>query len=76
MRERFWCKVDKRRIPCPKCVQEYRIDRCGKKTTNGPFLSIDETNYHGSGEDLASCAECDGEFFISYKVDKIIECEW
>jgi hypothetical protein len=68
--------MDKRRIPCPKCKQEYRVNQLGNKIPVGPFLHIDETNYHGCNEDLASCEECDGEFFISYKIDQIIECDW
>ena len=68
--------MDKRRIPCPNCKQVFRLNKLGNKISIGPFLDIDEDNYHGCGEDLASCEECGGEFFISYKIDQITECEW
>jgi len=34
-----------------------------------------EQNYSGSGEDMAECDECGKTFYVTYKIDKIVEAQ-
>ena len=56
------------RIECPNCPK-----RETKRGLIGVSMDEIETNYSGCGVDIYECPECNKQYQISYKVDKIIE---
>jgi hypothetical protein len=58
----------------PKCPAEYSRKRPNNRIDKP--LELHESNYSGTGVDIAYCCRCEGYFEISYKVDKIspIDC--
>lgn len=55
------------RVYCTECVPEF--SRSGRRI-NGQ-LELTESNYSGTGSDMASCPDCGKGYWISYKVDKV-----
>lgn len=65
---------------CPACPPQMRTQRRrikGEIVTEeirwGIRLVLVEDNFHGTGVDLFSCPQCEKDFWVSYKIDKVEE---
>lgn len=57
---------------CKDCKPKYLTNRKTKKRRiTRPELELIESNWHGTGADMANCSECGHSFCITYRVDTI-----
>lgn len=53
---------------CPECPSF--VNRLGE--TRRPTLTTVESNWHGTGADIAECDKCGEVFQINYKIDNVV----
>lgn len=54
---------------CTVCPGRYRKDKHGKPVRTGVELELTDSNYSGTGTDIANCPVCGNGFSIAYSAD-------